>query len=69
MIIHRVSMATGVQHSRDIDVTQEQLDDWMDGTLIQRAMPHLSASDREFIISGITQEEWDELFKEDADDE
>ena len=58
------SPLSGIVHTREIDVTQEQLDDWQSGTLIQNAMPHLSADDREFIMTGITPEEWSMLFKE-----
>ncbi|WP_396189902.1 hypothetical protein [Flavobacterium sp.] len=29
---------------------------------MQDAFPHLSADDREFIMTGITAEEWNELF-------
>lgn len=46
----------------DIPVTQEQLDNWNRGMLIQRAMPDISSSDREFIMTGITQEEWEDIF-------
>jgi hypothetical protein len=36
---------------------------WKSGEkLLQDAFPRLSPSDREFIKSGITDEEWDELF-------
>ena len=52
------SMLTGNIHTRDIDVSYEQLDAWVaDGTSIQDALPHLSADDREFIKTGITPEE------------
>lgn len=37
--------------------------------LIQDALPFLSPNDREFFISGLTGEEFDELFAEDADSE
>ncbi len=37
---------------------------WKNGMLIQDAMPQVSAPDREFIKSGITNEEWNNLFKE-----
>jgi hypothetical protein len=47
-----------------IPVTQAQLDDWDSGTLIQDAMPHLSADEREFIMTGITEDEWERLFPE-----
>ncbi len=63
MQITRKSQLTGITHTREIDVTQFQLDKWKAGVLIQYAMPNLSAEDREFILTGITPEEWDECFK------
>ena len=35
------------------------------GVLIQHALPGLSKQEREFIMTGITPEEWDAAFKED----
>lgn len=64
MEITRKSVITGIVRTKDIPVTQEQLDRWRAGTLIQEAMPNLSDADREFLMSGITQEEWDENFPE-----
>ena len=46
----------------EIEVTQEQLSSWESGTLIQNAMPHLTPDEREFIMTGITPEEWDSAF-------
>ena len=63
MKITRVSMFTGKKRTLDINVTQEQLDDYASGTLIQRAFPNISAADREFIKTGVTDAEWDETFK------
>lgn len=65
MLVTRKSRATGKIRTLDIPVTQEQLDKWQNGVLIQDAMPNISTDDREFIISGITKEEWDEIFGED----
>lgn len=62
MLITRTSPFTGTTITMNIDVTQAQLDAWQAGTLIQDAMPNVSADDREFIMTGITPEEWDELF-------
>ncbi len=62
MIIKRRSNLSGIVRSRDLPVTQEQLDSWEQGELIQVAMPHLSSSEREYIISGITPKEWEEAF-------
>jgi len=65
MIIKRESMFTGKVHYRDINVTYDQLADWRNGTLIQNAMPDLTPDEREFIMTGVTSEEWDETFHED----
>lgn len=64
MYITRKSLLTGKVRTRKLSITQEQYDAWVEGALIQDAFPHLSSSDREFIKSGMTGEEWDEAFKE-----
>jgi hypothetical protein len=46
----------------DIPVSQEQVDLWVEGALIQDVMPDLSPDQREFMISGSTPEEWEEYF-------
>ena len=38
---------------------------WQSGMLIQDAFPMLDAGQREFIKTGITPEEWDQMFGED----
>lgn len=65
MEITRKSMISGKWNTREIPVTPEQLYRWEEGMLIQDAMPHLSADEREFIMTGITPEEWDETFPDD----
>lgn len=62
MTITRKSPLTGITRTKEIDVTIEQILAWEEGELIQNAMPHLSADDREFIKTGITGEELDQLF-------
>ena len=62
MLITRKSPFSGKVNTREIPVTQEQLDRWQKGALIQNAMPNISADDREFIMTGITPEEWEEAF-------
>lgn len=61
MLITRKSPVSGNVNTREINVTQEQLDAWAGGMLIQQAMPNISADDCEFIKTGITPEEWDAL--------
>lgn len=68
MIIKRKSIISGVERERELDITEFQLARWKAGALIQDVCPHLSKEDREFIISGSTQEEWDQVFKEDEDE-
>ena len=52
----------------EIDVTPDQLWHWDHGVPIQDAMPNLTPDEREFIKTGITPKEWDEMFG-DAGDE
>jgi hypothetical protein len=62
MLITRTSTLSGHTSSMDIDVTLEQVASWEQGELVQNAMPNLSADEREFIMTGITPTEWDEMF-------
>jgi hypothetical protein len=59
MKISRMHPFTGVTTERDLDITPEQYNAYCNGALIQHAFPQLSADDREFILTGITN--WDEL--------
>lgn len=69
MLITRTSRHSGETRTLDIDVTLEQLDRYYKGgTLIQHAFPNITAAEREFIKTGITQEEWDEIFLPEDDD-
>ena len=62
MLVKRTSPFSGKTHIMDIPVTQEQIDAWHNGALIQNAMPRLTPDQREFIKTGITAEEWEETF-------
>ena len=64
MQITKQCMLTGDTNTMDIPVTQQQLDDWTNGMLIQEAMPNLTAEDREFIMTGTTPEVWTKNFSE-----
>ena len=68
MLVTRTSIITGVTRTLDLSVTEEQLTAHKSGTHAQNAFPDLSADLREFIISGVTPEEWDKLFEDQADD-
>jgi hypothetical protein len=63
--IKRTSILSGVTRTREIDVTFEQLYKCeVEGKNIQQVMPNLTASEREFIMTGITQDEWDAAFSD-----
>jgi len=65
MQITRKSMMSGVTRTLNLPVTLKQMADWKyGGVLIQTAMPHLSMADREFVMTGVTDEEWQEEFAE-----
>ena len=62
MQITRTNPFNGETNTLNIDVTDEQVQAYMDGALIQNAFPHLTAGEREFIKTGITEEAWEEMF-------
>ena len=62
-------MFSGVERTIDLPITEEQLAAWKGGTLIQEAMPQLSADQREFVMTGVTSEEWDREFGTDEEDQ
>jgi hypothetical protein len=53
--------------TREVTVKRKDLEALENGSkrFIQDAFPYLSANDREFLISGMSPEGWDETFKED----
>lgn len=68
MLVTRRSTLTGNQNTMNIEVTPDQLtriENRMDSfELIQNIVPHLSIQDREFLMTGITNEEWIRAFGE-----
>jgi len=68
MQIKRTSPLTGETATRDINVTPAQIAAWEGGELAQNAFPDASPSEREFIMTGCTEPDWDEMFGE-IDDE
>ena len=64
MVVVAISAATGEKHAMPLAITEAQVYDWAKGASIQDAMPNLSPEGREFLMTGITQVEWDSLFSE-----
>jgi hypothetical protein len=51
-------------------LTHADIQKWINGELIQNAMPYLTADQREILLTGLDQTSWDNLFSdEDEDDE
>lgn len=65
MLITRIHPFSKKEITREINVTEEQLILWkIGGVVIQDAMPNLTPSEREFIKTGLTDEDWDLLSEE-----
>lgn len=64
MKIKRQSPMTGITNELDLPITPQQWDDYCMGALIQDAMPHLTSAQREFIILGCTDADWDTMGNE-----
>ena len=69
MLIKRKSVISGVERVRNIPVNPEHYALWEGGYgSIQDIMPYLNDNDREFILSGITPQEWDEMFSSEIEE-
>tara|TARA_R100000306_G_C4367931_1_gene138556 strand:- start:1198 stop:1398 length:201 start_codon:yes stop_codon:yes gene_type:complete len=62
MLLTRQSKLTGQVHSMELPITIDQLNKWEGGGLIQEVFPDLTPAQREFIMTGITEHEWDDAF-------
>lgn len=59
LTIRKTSKLTGIERARRLPITVKQLFRWKEGgELVQDVFPHLSADDREFLMTGITPDEW-----------
>ena len=68
MLIQRRSLISGLIRTLDLPVTEEQIEAWENGALIQDAMPNLNTAQREFLLTGITDDEWNETFPPEDDE-
>lgn len=69
MLITRKSLISGRITTMDLPITDDQIAEFDRGALIQDAFPNLTPNQREFILSGITPEEWDATFADNDDEE
>lgn len=68
MNITKISSLTGNEHTLSINITQDELlrveNRYNSKELIQNIVPNLSMEEREFLMTGITNEEWVNVFGE-----
>jgi hypothetical protein len=58
----RTSPVSGKINEMVLDVSADQMERyWASNENIQDVFPNLTAEEREFILTGITPEEWDEM--------
>lgn len=75
MKISKVSQFSGNLNTREIDVDPGIYGIWnehgsyLGQRFVQDIFPHLSADDREFLMTGVTPEEWDEAFPPEEEDD
>ena len=69
MMITRTSPVTGEVRTLEIMCSEADYKAWENGALIQNVMSYLTPAEREYIISGATQADWDMLFKDTEEDD
>ena len=69
MQVTRTSRLTGITRTLELPITEEQLIDYGRGALIQDALWNLNESQREFFMTGITEEEWNQFVAITEDDD
>ena len=68
MKITKKSQITGIEHTMDLDITEEQLQRYeLRVEHVQNVFPNLNAAKREFLMTGITPNEWNDIFGGDED--
>jgi hypothetical protein len=69
MLIRRTSQISKIEHVMDLDITFGQLERienrYETKELIQDIVPNLSKEEREFLMTGITPKEWNQMFNMD----
>lgn len=68
MLITKISKYSGLTHVMDLPITEQQVRNFNLGMKVQDAFPLLNSDQREFMLTGCTKEEWDEMFQEDDHD-
>ena len=67
MLITRKSWISNKIRTLDIEITDVELDQWRAGHSLDKICPYLSESDKEFIVTGITDDEWEDVIRKATD--
>ena len=68
MFVTKTSMITGQQNTLWVEgLTQDMIEKWEGGALIQDAMATIPQELREFVMSGITPTEWNNVFPDEEE--
>jgi hypothetical protein len=63
MLVEKRSPISGKTNTMEIPATETEITMWYhSGKPIQDVLPHLNADQREFLMTGITPEEWSKVF-------
>lgn len=68
MLVQKFCTFTEEVNEMELPVTQAQLDRIAAGEYVQDVVPHLNATEREFLITGLTPEEQELIFAEIPED-
>lgn len=63
MQISKMNMMTGQINTMEVNCTEQEFFRWQAGEFVQDAMPNATPTQREFLITGMTEAEQEELFK------
>ncbi len=67
--VTRRSPISGTVRTLDLPITERAWTTYCRGALVQEAFPGLTAGQREFIKTGISDEEWATMFREEEEEE
>lgn len=64
MLVIRKSLFTGVMNEMELPIAEEQLAEFEsdNSRLVQDVFPNLNSGQREFLMTGSTSAEWEDLF-------
>lgn len=65
--MEKTSPVTGKSNTMVVNATAVQVEAWVNGMLIQDAMPDATVDQREFMISGCTPTCWESMFGSEED--